>query len=99
MIAHFGRGADAARTLSAIAELAGCSRREVEAYVQSARLAGVPIVSGSEGVWIATTPQEAQEAADRLRTRAMHQLETSAALRRAADLMEPVAQTSWLDAA
>ena len=90
-------GRDHARTIGELAEALNVPRREVEASIQSARLDGVPIISGSEGVWLATRPQEAREAASRLRSRAIHQMETAAALERWADAQE--APLSLWDAA
>ena len=81
------RGRDAAVTLSALAEMNGCSRREVEAFIQQARLNGTALITGNEGVWRAETPQEARDMANRLRSRAIHQMETAQALERAADAM------------
>ena len=81
---------DHARTIGDLTEALRVSRREVEASVQQARLDGVPIVSGSEGLWIATTPQEALEAAQALRRRAITQLVTARALRAAGRRMAAV---------
>lgn len=80
-------GADAAITLSRLAEMTGQSRRAIEAAIHDARLQGVPICTDHRGAWLATAPQEAREQASRLRTRAIHQFETAQALERAADKM------------
>jgi biotin operon repressor len=66
-----------------LAEKLGVPTREVEALVQQARLDGVPIVSSSDGYWLGT-PAEVADCAERLRNRAIHQLLTARALRRAA---------------
>ena len=87
MIRHLHVGADAAITLDTLAARMNVSRREAEQAVHDARMAGVPIISGSRGLWLATTPQEAREQAARLRTRAIHQIETAQALERAAERM------------
>ena len=76
-------GKDHARTYGELAETLNVPRRVIEESVQQARLDGVPIVSGSEGVWIASSPQEALEAAQALRRRAITQLVTARALRHA----------------
>lgn len=87
MIRHLNVGADAAITLSELAEMTGQSRRAIEAAIHDARLQGVPICTDHRGAWLATTPQEAREQAQRLRTRAIHQIETAQALERAAKRM------------
>lgn len=87
ILRYVGNSADSAVTLSAIAERAGVSRREVEAAIQSARLAGVPLITSQKGVWRAESPVEARAMAERLRSRAVHQMETAQALDRAADAM------------
>lgn len=88
LLSMIGNSAASARTLSHIAEAARCSRREVEAAVQDARLRGVPLITSQHGVWRAETPQEARDMAARLRTRATHQMATAAALERAAERMD-----------
>ena len=89
-----------ARTIGELSESLKVSRREIEAAVQSARLDGVPIVSGSEGLWIASTAQEALEAAQALRRRAITQLVTARALRAAGKRMAAIRQpTLWEEAA
>ena len=87
MIRHLNVGADAAITLSRLAEMTGHSRRAIEAAIHDARLQGVPICTDHRGAWLAVTPQEAREQAQRLRTRAIHQIETAQALERAAERM------------
>ena len=88
-------GRDHARTIGELAEVLYVPRRTIEEAVQSARLDGVPIVSGSEGLWIASTPQEARTAALALRRRAITQLVTSRALRRTGDAMQGTPLTLW----
>ena len=80
-------GRDHARTIGELAEALNLPRRVIEESVQAARLDGVPIVSGSEGLWIASTAQEAQQAAQALRRRAITQLVTARALRAAGKRM------------
>ena len=88
-----------ARTIGELAEALNLPRREIEAAVQAARLDGVPIVSGSEGLWIASTPLEALEAAQALRRRAITQLVTARALRAAGKRMAAIRQPSIWDVA
>ena len=88
-----------ARTIGSLSESLKVSRREIEAAVQAARLNGVPIVSGSEGLWIASTAQEALEAAQALRRRAITQLVTARALRAAGKRMAAVRQRTLWEAA
>lgn len=52
VLARLGRGADQARSLSAIAEQLNAPRREVEQAVQSLRVSGFAVCSGSTGVWL-----------------------------------------------
>lgn len=86
-------------TLSALAERLNVSRREVEQAVLENRLAGLPVCSSSKGLWLTTSPQEAREQAQRLRSRAIHQMETAQAMERAADALLPVHQETLWDAA
>jgi biotin operon repressor len=96
LLAYVGSSADSAVTLSAIAERAGCSRREVEQAIQAARLEGVPLITSAKGCWRSQDAQEARSMAERLRIRAAHQFETAAALDRAADALEQIGQeTLW----
>lgn len=95
MIQHLNVGADSAITLSRLAELTGQSRRAIEAAIQDARLSGVPICTDHRGAWLAVSPQEAREQAARLRSRAIHQMETAQALERAADKMGQQEAFPW----
>lgn len=97
---HLSVGRDNAVTIGDLAELLSLPRRTIEAAVQDARLHGVPVISGNEGLWLAETPQEAREAAARLRSRAIHQLDAVAALERWAEREERSGQARlWEDAA
>lgn len=86
-----------------LAEKMGWSTREVELEINRYRLAGIPILSDQDGYWIAQTADEVRGCADRLRRRAVNQLLTSRALRRAAKRMaaKEAAPLSfpWQDAA
>lgn len=81
-------GRDHARTIGELAEALNLPRRSIEEAVQAARLEGVPIVSGSEGLWIASSSHEARSAALALRRRAITQLVTARALRLSADVLD-----------
>ena len=76
-----------ARTIGSLSESLKVSRREIEAAVQAARLNGVPIVSGSEGLWISDSPEEVARAAESLRKRLVTQYATVRALRATARRM------------
>ena len=75
ILSALGNSEAHARTLSELAELNGCSRREVEAFIQQARLDGYPIVSSGKGLWLGTDA-EALAWCERAHARAIHQLET-----------------------
>jgi len=92
-------GRDAARTIGDIAEDMGISRRAVEKAVESMRLAGVPVVTGSDGAWLSVDPQELADAAERLRSRALHILLGARALRATARRHAKVQQLGLFDAA
>ena len=92
-------GRDHARTIGELAETLNVPRRAIEESIQAARLDHVPIVSGSEGVWIASSAQEALEAAQALRRRAITQLITARALRHAGRRMAAVRQATLWEAA
>lgn len=94
-------GRDSAITLSALAESLSMTRREAEEAIRQARLAGEPICTGAEGVWLASSPAETLQAAQRLRHRALTQLVTARALRHTARRMQAarVEQTTLWEAA
>jgi hypothetical protein len=92
-------GRDNARTIGELAETLNLPRRVIEEAVQQARLERVPILSGSEGVWIAASAQEALEGAEALRRRAITQLVTARALRAAGRRMAAIRQPSLWDEA
>lgn len=68
-----------------LAEKAGTSTREVELLIHAARLEGVPILSNSDGYYLARNAAEIRACAARLRSRALTQLETAGALDKAAE--------------
>ena len=78
--------------------------RNVQAAIQAMRERGVPIIGSDEGMHVARDAQAALEAAEALRRRAITQLLTARALRRAGRRMaaakakvEPL--TLWTEAA
>lgn len=79
---HHGRAS--ARTKKYIATELGISTREVEEAIQKARLEGAPIISCDAGYYLGTAA-EAKSCADRLRARAIHQMETAQALSKTAE--------------
>lgn len=74
-------GRDHARTIADLAEALNVSRREIEASVQAARLDGVPIVSGSEGLWLGTD-DEALAWCERQRSRGITLMESAQGVQR-----------------
>jgi biotin operon repressor len=86
-------GRDRARTLGELAEDMGISRRLVEKAIESMRLDGVPVCTGSEGAWLSVDSRELYAHAAALRSRAIHVLLGARALRRTARRHEKVAQT------
>lgn len=95
-----GRGRDNAHSLSAIAEDLGIPRRTVEKAVQELRLRGLPVASGTEGVWVGDAA-DLDATARYLRGRLIAQYQTFLAVRRTAGRMRQsaVQQLSWMDAA
>ena len=65
----------------------GISIRKVQECLQELRLAGHPIDSGSDGIRLAATADEARACADALRRRIAHQYLTYRALRNTARRM------------
>ena len=71
-------------TLDVLVQRTGLSRRDVERAVNELRHAGVAILTDREGARLCRTREEGLEAYRRLRARALVQLRTAAAARRAA---------------
>ena len=93
-------GRDHALTIGELAETLNLPRRVIEEAVQQARLEHMPIVSGSEGVWISDSPDELLRAAESLRKRLVTQYATVRALRETARRMAAIRQPSlWEEAA
>jgi len=76
---------DTPQTKKVLAEKLGTDSRSVEEMIQAARLEGAAILSSSEGYWVSHDPAEIRKCADRLRSRALTQLETAGALKEAAE--------------
>ena len=94
---HLYVGADRPTTYPVLAERMGVTEREAMQAVQDARLASEPILSGARGLWLASSPQEAREWAQRQRSRAIHLMESAQGVERWADAQEGE-QTTWLAA-
>ena len=90
-----GRGRDAARSISAIAESFGVSRRQVERELEEAVKNGVPVIACERGVYLASTPQEARAYADSLDGRIAAIAARSRALRAWADEQGVEQETLW----
>ena len=90
-------------TLAELARWMQVPRRTVEQTVQEARLAGVAIISDGNGVHLAADATEAAACDAALRRRAITQLLTARAMRRAAKRMAQeeaqIEQPSLWDAA
>lgn len=91
---HLGWGRDHAKTIGDLAESLNVPRRTVEKGVEELRLRGVPICSGTPGVWITHDPAELLAQVEALRRRAIHQLIGARALRTTA---RRFARTQQLD--
>src|SRR3990172_140515 len=72
-------------TLRELSERTGMPRRACERAVQELRRASEPICSDGRGIRLGTTSSETRRAADRLRQRALEQMETAAAPQAPAD--------------
>ena len=70
--------------------------RRVQDAIGELRLRGVPVCAGEDGLWRAETATEAMEAYRSLRRRALTQLRTAAAVKRAAFGMQAVQTTLGL---
>lgn len=93
------RGRENAITYGELAERLNVQRRSVEKAVRDMRLNGIPVITGNDGCWVATSPQEAREAAERLRARGIHIFEAAAALERWAETAELSGQATLWEAA
>ena len=74
-------GHDKPRTLSDLAEQLRVSRRVVEKAIEESVLNGAPIVTGSDGAWLTTSPSELEAAAAALDARALRIMGRAKALR------------------
>lgn len=50
VLSRLGRGRDAARSIGAIQDELGWTRRQVELAIQALRMDGQPVASGGEGI-------------------------------------------------
>jgi hypothetical protein len=75
------RGRDNARTYADLADDYGTTPRAVQAEVQERRLAGEPIASSEDGVWLTDDPAELLATFDALRRRVTSQMRTAWAVR------------------
>jgi hypothetical protein len=94
LLAHLGNSEAAAKSIGTIAESAGVTRREVEQAVQDARLAGVPVVSSSKGLWLGTDA-EALAWCERQRSRAIHLMESAQGVQRGVERRGAHQETLW----
>jgi len=88
LLTRLGRGADAARTLSGLAEDLGCPRRAVEAAIQELRLRGWLVMTGGFGAYLTFDPTEGRTMYRRLRSRYVNQAVTARAMLRAVQRIE-----------
>lgn len=86
------------RTKRDLAQAMAADTRSIEAEVQRLRLAGIPILSDGDGYRLAQTAAEVRQCSERLRSRAIRQMETATALADAAERMESLTMP-WSDAA
>lgn len=88
------------RTIGDIAEDMHVSRRAVEKAVEQLRLDGAPIITGSAGVWLTTSPDELRAAYRSLRRRYIHQAIGARVLLKTARRFEKHVQAQlWSDVA
>ena len=93
-------GADAAVSISTIAERHNVSRRAVEESLQELALTGyVPLVAGPTGVYLEADPAAVERYAAALRHRLVNQYRRIRALRRCARAMRGTEQQTLWDAA
>jgi biotin operon repressor len=86
-------------TISEIAEDLKVSRRQVEHAIEQLRREGVPIITGSLGVHLTTSPEELRQAYRALRRRYIHQAIGARVLLETAKRFERAQQTTIWDAA
>ena len=85
-----------ALTIAEIAHRTGATRRAVEGSIEELRRAGVPVCSGSHGVWITSDPDELLAQYRALRRRALRQLANLREIPRTAErLRKPL--TLWAE--
>lgn len=102
VLAAIGRGRDAARSYSSIAEELGINRRSVEIAVNQLRRGGWAIASAGDGCWLTDSPAELMATFDSMRKRVRSQVVTYWAIRATARRMRAAAihqETLFGDAA
>jgi hypothetical protein len=85
-------GADRPTTYSELAERMGITHRQAEIAVQEARLNHEPIVSGSRGLWLAATDEEALAWVERQRSRAIHLMESAQGVQRGVEARRAIGE-------
>jgi biotin operon repressor len=96
---QLGRGRDRAESIGSLAERLQLTRRAVEAAVQSLRLDGIAVASGSEGIWLGDAADMAATAS-MLLGRFLTQKATYEAVQATAErLAADGRQLTWTDAA
>jgi hypothetical protein len=88
LLAHLGRGADNARTLSELAEDLRVPRRTIEAAIQQLRLRSYLVCTDNRGAWLSFDPVEGRTMYRRLRSRYVHQAVTARAMLRTVQKIE-----------
>lgn len=99
VLAHLGRGKDAAKPMEAIAEELGgsWSYRAVKRAVQRLRVAGSPVAADSRGVWFSDEPADMEATYRHIRSQIEAQSRTAWACRSTARRMRAaqVEQLTW----
>lgn len=96
---HLLDGEHNAVTQSQLAARCEIPLRRVQAALEAMKRSGVPIVTGSAGVWLSNDPAELLDAYRRDRNRAIRQLVNNRGRLRAIAALQRYQQTSWLDVA
>lgn len=91
---HLAYGVKNARTQRQLAEATGSSVRAVQEALEGAKRSGLPIVTGSAGVWLSDDPAELRDAYRRDRNRALRQLVNNRGRLKAIAALEQVEQTT-----
>jgi hypothetical protein len=94
-------GRDGAVTIGELAESMHVMRREVERAITALRAEGVPVCTGSAGVWLTTSPSELRVCYRWLRSKYIHQAIGARVLLQTAQRFERTQQTTlpWQEVA